>query len=160
MPDSLSREIGRQKDQWRAEFRSTRAEITRLQSHLTDLKRKLCAADEILSRAKLQSKAASGKYANMGLRQAIRSFFTEHRYTQHSISDLKSRLEHEGMKTDARDLRANISIVCRRLENTNHFLVSEMRAGTRVYRLRDHNTSLQKTSGEPVSRSPAVQSVS
>src|ERR1051325_39918 len=110
MPDDLNREIGRQKDKWRQEFRDTRAEITRLQSHLTDLKRKLYAADEILASAKLQSKpSSSGKYSGMGLRQAVRQFFVEHPYTQHSISDVKARLEHEGMKTDHRDLRANIA---------------------------------------------------
>jgi hypothetical protein len=155
MADAFTREIGRQKDQWREDFRATRIEITRLQNHLTELKRKLIAADEILATAKLKNKSATGKYTNMGLRQAIRSFFVEHRYTQHSVSELKSRLEHEGMKTDARDLRANISIVCRRLENTTHFLVSEMRNGVRVYRLADQNSVSENTSGEPVSRFPA-----
>lgn len=158
MAKDLNQEVGRMKDQWRQEFRETLHEITRLQSHLTELKRKLAAADEILLTA--NKKSGTGKYAKMGLTQALRSFFIEHRYTSHSISELKRRLVVEGMQTDARDLRANIAQICRRLQTQEHFLTSQLRNGILMYRISerfDVRNKEQAGAGKPA---PAVQNIS
>jgi hypothetical protein len=161
MPDNLSREIGQKKDEWRQEFRQIRAEITRLEAYLDELRRKLNAADEILAAARIKQKPVpNGKYSNMGLTPALRAFFTEHRFTAHSISELRQRLEQEGMKTDARDLRANISMICRRLEKDENFLASELRGGVRMFRLQTATATTsrkeQAGAGKPT---PAVQNV-
>jgi hypothetical protein len=160
MPDDLHRRIGALKDGWRREFRELRVQITQLQERQKELRQKLNNADEILAGAKLKDGGASQKYANMGLRQAVCLFFTEHPHTQHGISDIKRRLEHEGMKTDARDLRANISVVCRRLENTDHFLTSELRDGTRLFRLKNRQQDLNKEQTGAGFPAPVVQSFS
>jgi CII-binding regulator of phage lambda lysogenization HflD len=160
MPQNLNLEVGRMKDQWRQEFRETRREITRLQAHLVELKRKLQAADEILLSSKEAKQSRTGKYSDMGLTQALRSFFIEHRYTSHSISELKRRLEMEGMKKDLRDLRANIATVCRRLHTSEHFLASELRNGILMYRISDRFNILNKEQAGASKPAPAVQSIS
>lgn len=159
MPQNLNLEVGRMKDQWRQEFRETLREIARLRSHLTELKRKLQAADEILLSAKGSPQSRTGKYARMGLTQALRSFFIEHRFTSHSISELRRRLEVEGMQTDARNLRANIAQICRRLQ-VERFLTSELRNGILMYRISDRINSHNKEQAGVGSPTPAVQNVS
>ena len=159
MPQNLNLEVGRMKDQWRQEFRETRHEITRLQARLAELKRKLQAADEILLSAKEAKESRTGKYADMGLTKALRSFFIEHRYTSHSISELKQRLEIEGMKRDVRDLRANIAQVCRRLQD-EEFLTSELRNGVLMYRISERFNVLNKEQAGAGKPAPAVQNVS
>jgi hypothetical protein len=161
MSEDLNREIGRMKDQWRQEFRDTRAEITRLQSRLNELRQKLNNADEILAAARLrQCKSPNGKYSKMGVTDAIRSFFTEHRYTAHGISDVKRRLENEGLKTDAQDLRANISMICRRLEKDDDFLTSELRNGVRMFRLKDKSAVLKREQAGASKPAPARSNIS
>src|SRR6184192_134477 len=114
MPDSLSPSaIGRMKDAWRKEFRDTRIEITKLQGRLRELKHKLDGADEMLAAANL--KKVGNKYTNMGVTDAIRAFFTEHRYMPYTISDLTRRLQEQGLPIGSGSPRDVVSITCRRL---------------------------------------------
>jgi hypothetical protein len=62
-------------------------------------------------------------------------FFTQHSSTRHSISALAYRLELEGLKSGASDLRATIAMTCRRLEEKEQFLQSILEGGVRLFRL-------------------------
>jgi hypothetical protein len=148
MSDAISPEqIGALKDKWRQEFREARLEMKRLEGRLKELHRKLCAADEILAHTSAEdipsnsvqpevSPSQDGKYSNVGLTEALRSFFGQHRGTQHSISALTYRLQREGLKSEGKDLRAMIATTCRRLDERENFLESELERGVRLYRLK------------------------
>ena len=162
MPEDLNRHIGRLKDQWRQEFRDTRVEITKLQSRLNELRQKLNNADEILAAARTAAhgKRIGTKYANTGVTEAVRSFFSEHPFTEHSITAVMRRLQDEGLKSDAQNLRDIISITCRRLWKADDFLISDLRNGTRVFRLKDKAALLKKEQAGAGKPTPAVQSIS
>jgi hypothetical protein len=159
MADDFDLHIGRLKDGWRLEFRETRAQITRLQARLNELKAKLDNADEILAAAK-GKKRSVGKYSEMGVAEAVRTFFAEHRFSPHSISDVMRRLQHEGLKSSAQNLRDIISITCRRLQKEDNFLASELRDGVRFFWVRNKIELLKNEQAGTSKPVPAVRSVS
>jgi len=140
--DPLSLHVGQVKDKWRREFRETLDQIKNLEKKLDDIKRKLEAADEILDEAKTTqvSQGASlngiGKYAGMGVTDAIKAFYGEHKYQGYSISTLTDRLQSEGLKSDAQNLKQTVYMTCRRLED-DHFLRSEWKGTFKVFKLED-----------------------
>jgi hypothetical protein len=160
MSEDLSQRIGRQKDEWRREFRQARIEITKLQGRLRELKQKLDGADEILASARPagKSKQTGTKYAKMGVTDAVRAFFLEHRFTPHSISAVMRRLQDEGLPTDAGNPRDIISITCRRLWKKENFLTSELRNGVRVFQLKAKPSNHKKEQAGAGKPTPAVQS--
>jgi hypothetical protein len=158
MPEDLTHQIGRLKDGWRQEFRDTRAQITRLQTRLDELKQKLNNADEILAASKPGSASKRrGKYAGLGIAPAVREFFSEHRFTRHSISDVMQRLQHEGLQSSAQNLRDIISITCRRMQKEDQFLDSELRDGVRYFWVKDKSQLLKKEQAGAGKPTPAVQ---
>ena len=156
--DDLNHRIGRLKDEWRREFRDIRAEITRLQARQEELRQKLNNADEILAAA--GGKRGGTKYAKMTVREAVRSFFSEHPFTSHSISDVMRRLQFEGLRSDALNVRDIISITCRRLQKDEDFLISELRDKVRYFALKNKAALLKKEQAGAGKPTPAVQSVS
>jgi hypothetical protein len=150
----MEQQIGKLKDQWREDHRITRREIERLQAHLDELKHKLDTADEILQLSRPAGKVEPtptfdgvGKYSEKGVTEAIKDFFTEHRFTKHGISELVTRLGNEGLRTEAQNLRATISMTCRRLQKEEGFLLSELRNGSRMFWLADKAIKPQMANG-------------
>lgn len=151
--DSITQHIGSVKEKWRQEFRETLDQIKGLQKKLDDIKAKLGAADEILYEAKSEQKSEQtgaclkgvGKYSEMGVTEAIKAFFTEHKFTGYSISTLTDRLRVEGLKTEAQNLKQTVYMTCRRLEE-DHFLRSEWQGNYKAYRLEEkkNDTTIQQ----------------
>jgi uncharacterized protein YukE len=146
--ESLSRHIGQMKDAWRDEFRRTRAEITKLQAKLDDLRQKLNNADEILASAKASAaanpKTTNGnKYAKMGPVAAVRDFFSEHRFTRHNISNVTRQLQLQGFPSSD-NIRDIVSQTMRRLYKIEGFLDSELQDGVRVFWVKDKAQALKK----------------
>lgn len=161
MSEDLNRQIGRMKDAWRQEFRQTRAEVTRLQGKLDDLKQKLNNADEILASARAEkSKHGGTRYSKMGATDAVRDFFSEHRFTRHSISDVMRQLQQEGLKSDAQNLRDIVSITCRRLHKQEAFLDSELRDGVRLFWVKNKSELLKSEQAGTGKPAPARSNVS
>jgi uncharacterized protein YukE len=162
MPEDLNRQIGRMKDAWRQEFRQTRGEITRLQRKLDDLRQKLNNADEILATVKADSAGKrttqGNKYAKLGATDAVRDFFSQHRFTRHNISDVTRHLEREGFQSGSNP-RDVVSITCRRLYK-ERFLDSEVRDGIRLFWVRNKTELLRSEQAGAGKPTPAVQSIS
>ena len=163
MSQDLNRHLGRMKDAWRQEFRQTRAEITRLQAKLDELKQKLNNADEILAAAKADKgrpDKVGNRYAKMGATDAVRDFFSQHRFTRHSISDVTRQLQREGFQSGAQSPRDIVSITCRRLYKQENFLDSELHDGTRVSGVKNKTELLKNGQAGAGKPTPAVQSIS
>jgi hypothetical protein len=149
MPESLNQQIGRLKDEWRTEFRQIRVQITQLQARQDELRQKLNNADEILTAAKTTGKGklpavGGAKYSKMGATDAVRDFFSEHRFTRHNISEVTRHLQGEGFQSGSANVRDIVSITCRRLHKSDGFLDSTVQDGVRFFWVKNKTGLLKK----------------